>query len=644
MNKLLITILSFLIITIQTHAQETLNNILDPITIYGHLLQANKEQSGKNITVITASELDNYMFNSIDELLKLIPSIELQSRGGFSNQSDIVLRGSTFNQTLVLLDGMRVNDPLTGHFSMYIPITISDIHQIEIIRGGGSSMYGPDAVGGIVNIVTKSFNNLQNKEEVAISAKVGQNYFLSNEIFISKRTKNKSYSTISSNITKSDGQELYDDTFSFFDNKTMSISHHYNPSDDLAVSLRASYAKRYFNSKYYYTRSPYDDSNELIKKLWTQAKIDYKINSNSNIDFNYSYQSVNDKYIFMPGLIYKNKTKLFNNRINYTIDHNESQLAVGLDFQNRQMESIDRGTHSDQYFGGYINYLKNLNNLSINPSARLDYNQSYNLQICPQLDMNYNNESFVLRSSIGRTIRSADFTERYYNNKYEGTLAAGRNIGNPNLDAESTWNAEVGIDIKKYSFVQFNSTLFYRRSSNLIDWVLTESASIPIEVELLENETYFFAQNISKLHTIGSELELWFILLNADNIDISGSAGYVKIYSSATAEDLLFDDVSSKYLANNSGDKLNYNISVDIKKVKFNVNGIFKSRNSESDLTINQSLNSSYFIHNFEVNLKLSKSAMCSVEVMNVFNVEYVDILGAIMPKRWVLLGFNYQI
>ena len=102
--------------------------------------------------------------------------------------------------------------------------------------------------------------------------------------------------------------------------------------------------------------------------------------------------------------------------------------------------------------------------------------------------------------------------------------------------------------------------------------------------------------------------------------------------------------MSSKYLANNSGDKLNYNISVDIKKVKFNVNGIFKSRNSESDLTINQSLNSSYFIHNFEVNLKLSKSAMCSVEMMNVFNVEYVDILGAIMPKRWVLLGFNYQI
>ena len=89
---------------------------LDPVTIYGNLLNTDNTKTGKNITIIKSSELDNYNFNSIDDLLKIIPSIELQSRGGFGSQSDIVLRGSTFNQTLVLLDGMRVNDPLTGHF------------------------------------------------------------------------------------------------------------------------------------------------------------------------------------------------------------------------------------------------------------------------------------------------------------------------------------------------------------------------------------------------------------------------------------------------------------------------------------------------------------------------------------------------
>ena len=104
--------------------------------------------------------MENYQFNSIDELLKNIPSIELQSKGDFGVQSDITMRGTTFSQTLVLLDGMRVNDPLTGHFSMYIPINPSEIHQIEIIRGGNSSIYGPDAVGGLAALAARHAGEL----------------------------------------------------------------------------------------------------------------------------------------------------------------------------------------------------------------------------------------------------------------------------------------------------------------------------------------------------------------------------------------------------------------------------------------------------------------------------------------------------
>ena len=164
-------IITFLILinSLNISSQETEylenGNFLDPVTIYGNLLNTDNTKTGKNITIIKSSELDNYNFNSIDDLLKIIPSIELQSRGGFGSQSDIVLRGSTFNQTLVLLDGMRVNDPLTGHFSMYIPINISDIYQIEIIRGGASSIYGPDAVGGVINIVTKITLNRMGMQE-----------------------------------------------------------------------------------------------------------------------------------------------------------------------------------------------------------------------------------------------------------------------------------------------------------------------------------------------------------------------------------------------------------------------------------------------------------------------------------------------
>ena len=167
MKKLFILFISLPLFG-QQDDQLNKNINLETVNLYSSFIDLNGEESGKNVTVINASDIDNYSFNSIDELLKLIPSIEIQSRGGFGTQSDLVLRGTTFNQSLVLLDGMRINDPLTGHFSMYIPINSHEIYQIEIIRGGGSSVYGPDAVGGIINIITKTFKENYNNDEVKI--------------------------------------------------------------------------------------------------------------------------------------------------------------------------------------------------------------------------------------------------------------------------------------------------------------------------------------------------------------------------------------------------------------------------------------------------------------------------------------------
>lgn len=628
-------------------------NILNPVTVYGNMLNTTNSKAGKNITVIKASELENYNFNSIDDLLKIIPSIEMQSRGGFGSQSDIVLRGSTFNQTLVLLDGMRVNDPLTGHFSMYIPITKSDIYQIEIIRGGASSIYGPDAVGGVINIVTKSFNSIEKENEVIISNKLGQNNLINNHLFVSHNFKNKpdnnqSYSTFSINQIKSDGQELYDDIYSFFDHNTVSISTRLDYNDKLSLSLRSSYDKRHFNSQYYYTRSAYDLSNETIEKVWTQGKVNYKINQEQMIDINFSYQSVDDVYIFNPGFpSYENQTNLFNGRINYLINKNQSILTFGSDWQKRGMNSIDRGDHEDYYIGGFVNYITPWRGIYFNPSFRLDYNQHYGLQLCPQFDVNYNNKSVNIRASVGRTIRSADFTERYYNNNYSGTLSAGRNVGNPNLNAEKTLNYEAGIDFKKSKFFRMNNTIFYRNSSDLIDWVITPSDNIPINIELIDAETYFFAQNISQLYTLGLESELWFQIVNNDQIRILGSLGYLKVLQAENSSELFeeSDNINfSKYLANSSGDKLNYNLSIDYKSLAINFSGVYKARNKELEMTINQTLEEDYFVHNSKIMLKLTENISTSIELMNIFDTQYSDFLGAIMPKRWLIFGIECKL
>ncbi len=643
MKKLLLLILMPLLVVGQETHQTNIN--LETVNIYGSMLDLNNVESGKNITIINFDDIKNYSFNSIDELLKLIPSIELQSRGGFGNQSDIVLRGSTFNQTLVLLDGARVNDPLTGHFSMYIPINPFEIHQIEIIRGGGSSIYGPDAVGGVINIVTKLFKDGENNDEVIVESKIGSNSLEGDNLFIAKKLHEKFYTTLGVNLIKSDGQELYDGIFSFFDNQTFSLSHKYAFNNKLNIILRSAYAKRAFNSQYYYTRSSYDLSNETIKKSWTQAQINYTIDENRKISFMTSYQNVDDLYIFNPDFpSYQNYTELTNSNLNYTKKTKSYRLVSGLNLQNRKIASIDRGNHSDYYIGGFANFMKKINAITINPSLRLDYNKSYNLQFCPQLDINYNQENYNIRTSFGRTIRSADFTERFYNNNYNDTLSAGRNIGNPDLKAETSLNWEVGIDIKKYKNIIIKNTLFYRKSSNLIDWVLMSSNQISTNIDLFENENYLFAQNISKLNTLGLESEIWFNLINKNEINIDGTLGYCKIFSAEENQNLFDDNANSlsKYLANNSGDRFNYNLFFGWEKWKLNLNGQMKIRGNESDLNINQTLSQSYFVHNMNIKYALGSRLTCSTELINIFNKEYADLLGAIMPKRWFVLGFKY--
>ena len=247
-------------------------------------------------------------------------------------------------------------------------------------------------------------------------------------------------------------------------------------------------------------------------------KINYKIDQYSQIDFLTALQSTSDLYVFNPDFpIYENETNLLSSKINYVMKKDQHRLVSGLEFQNRGIISLDRGVHEDVYVGGYINFMKRFNKIVVNPSLRIDYNKAYKTQICPQFDINYNNLKYNLRFSAGRTIRSADFTERFYNNNYPDTLSPGRNMGNPDLSSENSLNLELGFDYKKFKNTLFKSTIFYRQSTNLIDWVMLNSNQIETGINLFENESYLFAQNISKLNTLGLETEIWFDLLREKN-------------------------------------------------------------------------------------------------------------------------------
>jgi iron complex outermembrane receptor protein len=135
-------------------AQET---DLDPVTVSASLNPMRASQTGRNLVVIRGEKLAALPVHSIDELLRYVPGVEVQARGPFGAQSNIIIRGGTFQQVLVIVDGVRVNDPNTGHFTSYIPIAPAEIDRIEVLKGASSAIYGSEAVGGVVNIITKTF-------------------------------------------------------------------------------------------------------------------------------------------------------------------------------------------------------------------------------------------------------------------------------------------------------------------------------------------------------------------------------------------------------------------------------------------------------------------------------------------------------
>ena len=164
-----------LIVCSITKAQ-SIDSLLNTVTVTASLQELPASKTGRNITSIGGAYFSQLPIHSLDDLLKYLPGIEVQQRGPAGSQADIIIRGGTFQQVLVMLDGLRLNDPNTGHFSAYIPISPSEIERVEILKGAASGIYGSEAVGGVVQVITKTFAAKRNvvQQQLQIQANAGQ--------------------------------------------------------------------------------------------------------------------------------------------------------------------------------------------------------------------------------------------------------------------------------------------------------------------------------------------------------------------------------------------------------------------------------------------------------------------------------------
>ena len=113
------------------------------------------EEADRAVRVLPLDSARQLLAPSLADALRLDPSLDLRSRAPGGVQADLSIRGGSFGQTLVMLDGLRLNDPQSGHHSLDIPVPMEAVGRLELLKGGGSAYYGSDAIGGAVNVITR---------------------------------------------------------------------------------------------------------------------------------------------------------------------------------------------------------------------------------------------------------------------------------------------------------------------------------------------------------------------------------------------------------------------------------------------------------------------------------------------------------
>lgn len=606
-------------------------------------------ETGKNVVIINSEMIAELPVNSIDELLRQIPGIELQSRGGFGIQSDMGIRGASYNQVLVLIDGVRYNDPMTGHFNGYIPIGLSEIDRIEVIKGPSSSIYGVDAVGGVINIITR-MNHSDSDLSVNAKVKAGSyqytgldagfygnfnSWLLGGSAFVNnsegQKFENPNYGIIES------APETYN---TYFNIGTYSFAFGKEFKNDWKAYIRTAYDDRDFNAKYFYTASNFDESTEQTRLFFSQLKIS-KQSANAKTDIDVSYRWGDDLFIFNPDIPSNaNETNYLIAQLNqYNSLSEKWALAYGFQVDRRAVKSIDRGDHDDWHIGVYTQLRYNpISGLNTNISLRYDYDENYNQQLTPQLNASYLINDLNLRGGFGRSIRAADYTERYVSTNLP-FLSADRNLGNPDLEAEQSWNFEIGADYFIQPSFKVSLTPFYRLANNLIDYVITPADQIDTEVALDTSGTYFYAQNLAKVNTFGVEAELWYQWDIDERSNLDVTLGYTFLSSTNP------DGEVSKYVSAHARNLLNANLIYKYKRFNIGFSALFKDRETAYSDAIGMELSPTYFVLNGIVGASFLKNRLhVDLEVMNIFDENYQDILGAIMPGRWFIASLAYTL
>lgn len=619
MKKLLLSIIIFNTFVTHLNAQESEDEIqLDEVEILSSpRIEIESLQNSISVISISKEQINNSTSTNVSELLQQIAGIDIRRRGVEGMQADLYIRGGSFDQTLLLIDGIKVEDPQTGHHTMNMTLPLEVIERIEITKGSAGRIYGQNAFTGAVNIITKK--NIKNNLSVKLT---GGSFDQKRGSLTVQRKLENSDILFNYNRKESEGYRYNTD----FKNDELFIKSNFKIKDQ-KVSAIGAFNERKFGANGFYA-SPeaidqYEETQGSIIGLTTAFKKDDLI-----IKPKLYWKRNQDMYVYLrqDPSVYRNLhiSNKVGIEVNASTSNSIGNLGLGIDLSKVSLTSNNLGNRNRTMLNMFIEQQIKFQNekIDLTPgiaityfsdvSSRLNYQNNFfnNLFFYPGMDLGYRfKKNLKLYSNVGYTYRIPTYTDLFYSSP--------TTLGNENLKLEKALTKEIGLKYLKSNF-NLSMSLYQRDASDIIDYVRNNEAE-PWQ-----------ANNIREITTNGFELNMGYKFYLGAFRPQSINIGYSNINDDLLETDFTF----SRYALNSLKNQIT---ATYIFQIRDFISSTLTFKNSER---LN---NESYTVIDFRTSYIYDKFTL-SIILNNILDEDYTETNLVPMPGFNSLVGIKYSI
>jgi iron complex outermembrane receptor protein len=528
-----LALLSLLFFNIAISQQDTTD--LKEVVVSTTKLEIPFSKNFRTVKIISSDYIKNSPASNVSDLLQEITGIDVRRRGVGGVQGDLYIRGGGFDQTLLLVDGMKMDDAQTGHHTLNMILPLYLIERIEVIKGPAARIFGQNAFNGAINIVTKEIKGEKKQIDLSLKEISYGSFEQKNISAVTKIITNKVKSLVSFSNNTSDGYRHNTD----YKRNNYFVKTSFNLKSS-PIDVIASFTENKFGANGFYA-SP--SATEQYEE--TQASllgVSTTINSEKlSIKPRLYWRRGQDEYIYIRDnpSVYRNlhKTNKVSAELSGSYFSNSGVTGFGIDLSTVNISSNNLGEHDRTTVNLFVDHTFKLfdEKLVLSPGIAVSYFSDMSFHSFPGIDLGYNiNSNFKLYSNIGKTFRIPTYTDLYYSDR--------TTIGNENLNPESATSTELGFKYNTSNF-KISGAFFNRKAKNIIDYVK-------------ENENDLWnAVNIGSLKTTGFELDFRYNFQNQNYLNL----GYTNIKDNNYVTNINFSKYSLNSLKHHFTSKLNLN-------------------------------------------------------------------------------------